>query len=242
MNTKTTRFDPAWEANIYSQNAHLNRYPYGELVSVFFRSLRFLSGGQRERSSVKVLELGCGAGNNLGFLCREGFDVSGIDGSQSACRIAENFLKQQGLRADIRCAEFDDLPYDDSSFDVVVDREATCCGALDDLIATWREADRVLKPGGVVISFLYSDQHPDYLRAKSDPEYAQKIEEYTFTEFQGGTFQDTGIAHFTPRSQLEQIFPFIDLRLLNHHTTETVGGDSGMSFHYSEWIIVGVKK
>lgn len=242
MSTKTTRFDPAWEANIYSQKAHINRYPYGELVSFFFRALRFISGGQQDRSSVKVLELGSGAGNNLAFLCREGFDVSGVDGSQSACDISKDFLEQQGLRADIRCAEFASMPFDDGTFDVIVDREATCCGTLDDLIAAWREADRVLAPGGVVISFLYSDRHPDYFRAIREPDFAQKVEEYTFTDIQGGTFQNTGIAHFTPREQLAQIFPFLDIRLLNHHVTETVGGSAGLSFHYAEWVIVGVKK
>lgn len=29
-------FDTNWENEIYSQEKHINRYPYGELVSVFF--------------------------------------------------------------------------------------------------------------------------------------------------------------------------------------------------------------
>ena len=65
-----------WESEVYSKHKQLNRYPYGELVSVFFNSLKYLKTGR-----LRILELGCGAGNNLWFFSELGHLVYGIDGS-----------------------------------------------------------------------------------------------------------------------------------------------------------------
>ena len=63
-------FDNSWETSIYSKGKHINSYPYGELVSVFFNSLKYLKTGIKTKEEMKILELGCGAGNNLWFFFR----------------------------------------------------------------------------------------------------------------------------------------------------------------------------
>ena len=95
----TKSFDPHWETEIYSQRRHVNRYPFGELVSFV---MQLYAGELRSGRKLKALELGSGSGNNLAFLSREGFETYGIDGSPSACSLAREFLEKQGLQIGFR--------------------------------------------------------------------------------------------------------------------------------------------
>jgi hypothetical protein len=61
-------FDPVWD-EIYGQGRHFNHYPYDAVVSFVFNN----RPGDRPRDQVRVLEVACGAGNNLWFAAREGF-------------------------------------------------------------------------------------------------------------------------------------------------------------------------
>jgi len=141
-------FDNSWEEDIYSRGHHINKYPYGELISVFFNSLRYLNTDIEDKSKIKVLELGCGAGNNLWFFAENGFDTYGIDGSESACKIAQNSCENRGQNVNIQQAYFDSLPFNNNSIDIIIDRESTYCGTKLDIKRWWDEANRVLKVGG----------------------------------------------------------------------------------------------
>ena len=141
-------FDESWEDNIYAKDSHKNKYSYGELVSVFFNSLKCLNTNVNTKKETKILELGCGTGNNLWFFAENGFDTYGIDGSQSACNIAKLLCDDRGVNVNIKQAYFDNLPFEDSSIDIIIDRESTCCGTKKDIKNWWNEANRVLKVGG----------------------------------------------------------------------------------------------
>lgn len=236
-------FDISWEENVYSLGKSINKYPYGELVSVFFNSLKFLSKEQlKNKRNVKVLEVGCGTGNNLWFIDELGFDSYGIDGSKTGCEYAKKNLAFRNSSVRIEQAYFDDLPFDDNSIDILIDREATCCGTIEDIKSSWREANRVLKSGGIVISFLFSDDSPYCIKANNNECSHTKIEKNTFTDFEEGAFSDLGKVHFTSYDEIFQIFDFCDIKFINKHTNETVYDTTGNDFKYSEWIIVGVKK
>ena len=94
----TAPIDPAWEEAIYSQGRHLNRYPFDAVVSFVYRYRPKVRAPQQ----IRILEVGCGAGNNLWFAAREGFDVAGIDGSDSAVDHARRRFEQEGLNGDLR--------------------------------------------------------------------------------------------------------------------------------------------
>ncbi|MCS6243447.1 MAG: hypothetical protein H2172_06260 [Opitutus sp.] len=57
----TAPIDPAWEDAIYSQGRHLNRYPFDAVVSFVYR---YRPTG-RAPQEIRILEVGCGAGNTV---------------------------------------------------------------------------------------------------------------------------------------------------------------------------------
>ena len=239
-----TSFDKSWEDLIYAKQQHINRYPYGELVSIFFNSLKYLPEGiRRNKKQLKVLELGSGAGNNLWFINELGYQVYGIDGSETACNIAKKNLKKRGAsNIVIQQAYFDELPFGNDSIDLIIDRESTCCGKFSDIKRWWSEANRVLKKEGVVISFKFSDDNPSLIDIKKGKINATFIEENTYTNVDKGTFKDTGIVHFSTYNELFDLFDFLDIKFINKHDNKTIYNSGDHSFHYSEWIVVGVKK
>ena len=103
-------FNPIWEKEIYGQGRQLGRYPYDAVVSFVFR----YAPRDRERSAVRILEIGCGAGNNLWFAAREGFSVTGIDGSATAIDYARKRFAEEGLSGDLRVGDFTALPFEDN--------------------------------------------------------------------------------------------------------------------------------
>ena len=183
-----------------------------------------------------MLEIICG------FFSEQGFDTYGIDGSQSACKLAQEICKSKNLSANIQQAYFDNLPFEDESMDIIVDRESTYCGKLEDIKKWWSEANRVLKKGGVVISFKFSDDNPDLLKIKNGLLNAKMLELNTYENFEQGTFEGTGIAHFSSYDELFDIFSFCDIKFINKNIANTIYSTCNNQYNYAEWIVVGVKK
>lgn len=139
-------WDPTWEEVFRSQP--WGKYPGEELIRFVARNYY----GRPDRSAVRILELGCGPGANLWYLAREGFGLAGIDGSPSAIAQAEARLDAEcpgwRERGEVRVGDFRTLPWADASMDAVLDHEAVYCNDFDTSLAIYREAARVLKPGG----------------------------------------------------------------------------------------------
>src|ERR1700730_11711421 len=89
-------WDPAWEKLFRARE--WGRYPNEHLVRFVARN--FYSAP--DRTKVCILDLGCGQGPNTWYMAREGFSVSGIDGSQSALTQARDRLESENLKADLR--------------------------------------------------------------------------------------------------------------------------------------------
>jgi ubiquinone/menaquinone biosynthesis C-methylase UbiE len=141
-----------WEAT-YRNGAQLNLYPFDSVVAWFSSRFRNPSA----RAQVSVLEVGCGAGNNLWFLARAGFRCAGIDISSAAIDFARSRLTTEGLAVDLRVGSFAELPFGDQAFEVVLDRGGIACVDLETGRAAIAEIARVLRPGGVFIFSPFSE-------------------------------------------------------------------------------------
>ena len=224
-------FDDIWEEN-YSKGQALNKYPYGELVSIFFNSLKYATTPVE-----KILEVGCGAGNNLWFLGELGFNTYGIDGSETVVKKAKDACQLRGVKADIRHGYFNSMPFEDDSMDMVIDRESICCGTKKIIKESLKEIKRVLKPNGIFITFRFNDGNPTLGLLKSGKLHGDKLEDRTYTNISKGTFHGIGAVNFVTLGEIKEQHDFLDIKFINEHANKTIEDNSGESnFFYSEYI------
>jgi ubiquinone/menaquinone biosynthesis C-methylase UbiE len=149
-------FDPIWEEK-YAAGQTVD-YPWDTVVSFVFRN----APRDKPRNDIRILEIGCGTGANLWFAAREGFQVAGVDGSSSAIHKAQERFQLDGLNGDLRVADFTHLPFEDNSFDLVIDRGSLVCVGLETGKKAIHEVHRVLREKGRFFFNPYSDRHSSY--------------------------------------------------------------------------------
>ena len=112
--------------------------PKGKLMDSFFESIvpTLLDPQKGE----KVLEIGCGSGNQLLYLSKLGLDIYGIDASPYMISLARERL---GNRCTLKTGMAEDLPFGDNEFDISL--LINSLEFLDDPVETLREAGRVTK-------------------------------------------------------------------------------------------------
>jgi SAM-dependent methyltransferase len=185
-----------WENEIYKKGRHLNRYPFDAVVSFIYKNYQNV----KDRKKIKILELGFGAGNNLWFLAREGFLVAGIEGSASAVRFAKERFKKNRLIGDLQIGDFRKLPWDDKSFDVVIDRGSLTHNTYETIKATLKETRRVLKNNGKLFSALFfSNSHPER-------KFGKKVIKSTYDGIKKGPLKDVGRTHFASLDEIKNLY------------------------------------
>jgi len=92
----------------------------------------------------RLLDVGCGTGMAAQLAAQLGAHVTGLDASEAELVIA----RERVPNGDFRCGDMEELPYADTSFDVVTGFNSFQF-ADNPLHALW-EARRVVKPGAYV--------------------------------------------------------------------------------------------
>ncbi len=100
-------------------------------------------------SPQKVLDVGCGTGVMGLLLAEMGHQVTGIDLSETMMAKAREKADAQKLSIDLMAGDAEHLPFNDASFDVVVNRHLVW--TLPHPEIALKEWNRVLKKGGVVL-------------------------------------------------------------------------------------------
>ena len=221
-------FDPIWEEKYSS--GHSQRYPWDAIVSFIFRN----APPHRPRNEVRILEVGCGTGSNLWFAAREGFQVAGIDGSESAIDYAKQRFQQAGLTGDLRVADFTNLPFEDGYFDLIIDRGAlVCCGfsASRQAIA---EIHRVSRPRSKFFFNPYSDRHSSYLGGKTK-------EDGLVDDISAGTLIGAGQLCFYGRRDVEMSIA-IGWNILSIEHVEIANVTVSEQTVHAEWRVLAEKK
>ena len=103
----------------------------------------------------KVLEVACNMGTTLVHIAKKyGCDIVWVDLDEKAIEKAEKKIKDNGLENKVKaiCGNAFDLPFEDESFDVVINEAMLTMLLGDQKEKALREYYRVLKPGGMVVT------------------------------------------------------------------------------------------
>lgn len=231
-------FDTSWEKQKYSKIKQLdsfpyekgNRYPYDLLVTIVARS--FFKVPKKERGKIRMLDLGCGTGNNAQFLAENGFDVYGIDCSGSAVEICKEKFSKMRLKGNFIAGDFLELPYKDDFFDLAIDRESLYANKLSDIKKSIKQVYKKLKKGGLFVSFMYSSNHPD-------KKFGKEVEPNTFSNFsKESTFHERGVAHFAPLNEILRIYSDFNIESVMRHSFVRVHGNPSDSMELDEFVII----
>jgi ubiquinone/menaquinone biosynthesis C-methylase UbiE len=181
-----------WNVHIHdleiSSHAPGTREFFADLDEYHFEKLHHLLrlvdfAGQRGK---RVLEVGCGAGTDLMRFAKGGAIVTGVDIAPSAIALAKQNFAQQGLQANLREADGEQLPFPDASFDFVYAHGVVQYTARDRALVD--EVRRVLAPGGMAVFQVYN--RVSWLNALSkimkvplEHEDAPVLKKYSIGEF-----------------------------------------------------------
>jgi SAM-dependent methyltransferase len=106
-------------------------------------------------SPESALDVGCGSGRLTLELARRGAATTGVDMSAKRLDQARARAREAGIGVTFDHADMDEpLPYPDGTFAAVTSRLSLMIAR--DPLATLREAARVVRPGGVVVTAVWA--------------------------------------------------------------------------------------
>lgn len=129
------------EVLLSKENYHYDLHKYQSGLSAIEKALE-----TRVTGSKRILDVGCSVGHFLQVAREQGWETMGLELNKKAIAYARDTLK-----LDVRCQLLEEANFPDASFDAV-----TLWGVIEHLkrpIETLKEIARVLKPGGILLTF-----------------------------------------------------------------------------------------
>jgi ubiquinone/menaquinone biosynthesis C-methylase UbiE len=148
-----------WESHVnneyYTDAARASDAYFREIEERRYRSHYHLLDlfSSLQGSKGRVLEVGCGIGVDSIQLAKCGFEVTAVDLTDSALKVAKEFAAARDVKIDFRLGTAEGLDFPSASFDAVYS-----FGVLHhtpDIEQSVAEVHRVLRPGGRAYVMLY---------------------------------------------------------------------------------------
>ncbi len=167
----------------------------------------------------KVLDLGCGLGRHLLYLASKGFEVVGLDVSETALTVCADRVSKAGVTNVVLVRhEMSKLPFISDYFDSVLSTNVIHHGPVEEVKATIDEIYRILKSHGSSLITVASDS--DYRNHTG-----KRLEENTYVFTEG---DEVGITHhFFDREELAESFRKFEIISLNEELIPVKGGNRG---------------
>lgn len=216
-------FDSKWE-DVHSSRSW-GKYPPEEVIRFVARNYY-----NNDRKNIKILDIGCGQGNVVWYLSREGFDTYGFDGSSYAIEKAQEYLKNDDLEASLSIADAADMPYNNEFFNAVTDSALIYANKKEDIIAILKECYRVLKKGGKIFSTGL------FMRDTTGYGTGEKIEENTYRNLTEGILSNIGTIHFFDKNELIEIWNEVGFKNLKIDSIKRTdfAGEQNINFYVVE--------
>lgn len=153
-NTPETQNPGSWDHSSnpdfldYYERQSLSPTTIGRFTRVRDKAIGLLAAQHGRTRTLKVVDIGCGAGTQCRLWAQLGHHVHGLDVNGPLIDVARQRAQAEQLMIDFDVGSATDLPYADESMDVSLLPE------LLEHVADWQsclnEAVRVLKPGGLL--------------------------------------------------------------------------------------------
>lgn len=223
MKTKAS-WDPIWE-RVFQEN-EWGKYPDANLIQFIARNFY-----KQERNKVSLLEVGCGPGANIWFMTREGFNVTGIDGSETAIERAKERLSKESLNAKLIAGDIIKLPFKTLEFEAIIDNECLYANNETNSLIILSEINRVLKKGGLFYSRTFSN---DMFVGKR-----MKNKEFEFSNISEGPLCGKGFVRLIDEEKISDLYGrFFKILSIDKLEYTQYNGN----YKISEYIIVCQKK
>lgn len=114
----------------------------------------------RDTLGSKILDVGSGAGRNLVYLARQGFEATGIDISKKGVELTKQQLWQEKLKGSVVVGDIQKLPFHDASFDSAISRRVLDYNNSAGVEKKMQEMARVIRPNGLIFLTVRSVHQP----------------------------------------------------------------------------------
>jgi len=169
----------------------------------------------KENQMTKILDHGCGVGQNTVYLARQSLNVSGLDISDSRLSDAKKWLKDEKLHANlIKANFFKKLPYNNEWFDTVISIRAIGHNRKNSIKKAIDEIYRILKCNGYFYlqTAKMTTDIENYMPSKF-----RKLTNNTYLQLEG--YQKGTIHYLFSESSIKEMFN--NFRILYIRTDKT---------------------
>lgn len=165
------------------------RWPNEPMLKAVFGS--YSAVPSRPQPGWRVLDVGCGFGNNMIPFADMGCECHGIEIDPKICSIAEGILASRGYKAKVVEGQNRALPYPDAHFDLLLSVATIHYESNEEnVLAALHEFRRVTKPGGKVYIATAGPSHKIQQKAEVLGNHRYRIRDYDFRNGQEFFFFD----------------------------------------------------
>ena len=208
MTARDQAMQDLWDESFRDQIASgaYNTAPVEALVRFVSHYLRDRHPDAASHRNLRFLEVGSGAGPNLVWLAEKGIEANGVDISPSAVDLCHKVFQARGISDRMGRVEHGSataLPFEDNSLDGVLESCVFQHLNKQDRETAHAEVVRVLKPGGVFVGHMISNQHTTYLAKKhqENPEDPGTLDLETDASPGKVHLESIGLAHFFAKEE-----------------------------------------
>lgn len=171
--------------NTVKAQSNYPQWPIEVMLKLVFGS--YLEHPMKITGESRVLDVGCGFGNNLTPFLVKGCPCAGTEVTPAMAEQTRAILADRGFDADIRPGLNQDLPFTDNSFDLLLSTSVLHYEpSAADVRAALQEYRRVLAPGGRLFIMTVAPEHAILQKAERLGEGRYRIRDYDFRD--GETF------------------------------------------------------
>lgn len=136
-------------------------WPSEVMVKILFGN--YLENKPKLDRGMRVLDVGCGFGNNLLPFYVKGLNCFGCEISSDIIEVVKKTLSERSIEVDLVVGENRKLPYPDNHFDLLISNNVIHYeGTEENIISALNEYRRVLKTDGSLFLMTTGPEHSIY--------------------------------------------------------------------------------